>query len=181
MITDDKVIEIFFIIDEFCKEFEQEMSKQPVLGSDGVRRRNRKANMSHSEIMTILLLYHFGTFRNFKHFYMHFIKVHLAQEFPTAATASRASGPSSRRRRSWCGSTARALGWSMMRSSTCLSTRLAWVSTTVRCSARAAAASCGSTSPFPAACSAKPCNNSRRPSAKRVLCSLRSRVLGVRC
>lgn len=27
MITDDKVIEIFFIIDEFCKEFEQEMSK----------------------------------------------------------------------------------------------------------------------------------------------------------
>ena len=53
MITDDKVIEIFFIIYEFCKEFEQEMSKQPVLGSDGVRRRNRKANMSHSEIMTI--------------------------------------------------------------------------------------------------------------------------------
>ena len=89
MITDDKVIEIFFIIDEFCKEFEQEMSKQPVLGSDGVRRRNRKANMSHSEIMTILLLYHFGTFRNFKHFYMHFIKVHLAQEFPTAVSYNR--------------------------------------------------------------------------------------------
>jgi hypothetical protein len=32
MITDDKVIEIFFIIDEFCKEFEQEMSKQAGLG-----------------------------------------------------------------------------------------------------------------------------------------------------
>lgn len=27
MITNDKVIEIFFIIDEFCKEFEQEMER----------------------------------------------------------------------------------------------------------------------------------------------------------
>ena len=25
MITEDKIIEIFFIIDEFCKEFEQEL------------------------------------------------------------------------------------------------------------------------------------------------------------
>ena len=39
--------------------------------------------------MTILLLYHFGTFRNFKQFYMHFIKVHLAQEFPTAVSYNR--------------------------------------------------------------------------------------------
>ena len=82
MITDDKVIEIFFIIDEFCKEFEQELSKQPLLASDGVRRCNRKASMSHSEIMTILLLYHFGTFRNFKHFYLHYVRGHLAGEFP---------------------------------------------------------------------------------------------------
>ena len=29
MISKDKVIEIFFIIDEFCKEFEEELSKQP--------------------------------------------------------------------------------------------------------------------------------------------------------
>ena len=89
MISKDKVIEIFFIIDEFCKEFEEELSKQPVLASDGVRKRNRKASMSHSEIMTILLLYHFGTFRNFKHFYLHYVKVHLAGEFPTAVSYNR--------------------------------------------------------------------------------------------
>ena len=30
--------------------------------------------MSDSEIMTILLYFHFGTFRNFKHYYLFFIK-----------------------------------------------------------------------------------------------------------
>ena len=37
MISIEKVIEIFFIIDVFCKEFEQELSNQPVLASDGVQ------------------------------------------------------------------------------------------------------------------------------------------------
>ena len=30
--------------------------------------------MSDSEIMTILLYFHFGTFRNFKHYYLFLIK-----------------------------------------------------------------------------------------------------------
>ncbi|RKW63881.1 MAG: IS982 family transposase, partial [Prevotella sp.] len=34
------------------------------------RMRNRKGQMSKSEIMTILLCYHFGSFRNFKHYYL---------------------------------------------------------------------------------------------------------------
>ena len=55
MISEDKIIEIFFIIDEFCKEFEKELSKKTNLTSDGVRKRNRKASMSNSEIMTVLL------------------------------------------------------------------------------------------------------------------------------
>ncbi len=54
MISEDKIIEIFFFIDEFCKEFEKELSKINNLTSDGVRRRNRKASMSHSEILTVL-------------------------------------------------------------------------------------------------------------------------------
>ena len=36
MISEDKIIEIFFIIDEFCKEFEKELSKKTNLTSDGV-------------------------------------------------------------------------------------------------------------------------------------------------
>ena len=45
--------------------------------------------MSKSEIMTILLCYHFGSFRNFKHYYLFFIKVHLASYFPKAVSYTR--------------------------------------------------------------------------------------------
>jgi len=38
--------------------------------------------MSDSEISTILILYHFGSFKNFKHFHLFYIGVHLCAEFP---------------------------------------------------------------------------------------------------
>lgn len=37
------------------------------LSSEGKGRRRRAASMSESEIMTILIMFHFGTFDNFKH------------------------------------------------------------------------------------------------------------------
>ena len=89
MITKDKVTEIFCIIDEFCKYFEQENGKKLLIGSADKRRRMRKASMSDSEIMTILLIFHFGSFRNFKHFYLSYIKVTLASDFPTAVSYNR--------------------------------------------------------------------------------------------
>ena len=51
--------------------------------------RNCKGQMSKSEIMTILLCYHFGSFRNFKHYYLFFIKEHLASYFPKAVSYTR--------------------------------------------------------------------------------------------
>ena len=45
--------------------------------------------MSKSEIMTILLCYHFGSFRNFKHYYLFFIKEYLASYFPNAVSYTR--------------------------------------------------------------------------------------------
>ena len=58
--------------------------------AEGYKRlHHRKGRMSASEIMTILLCYHFGTFRNFKHYYLYFIKGHLASCFPTAVSYNR--------------------------------------------------------------------------------------------
>ena len=68
MTTDYKVTELFCIIDEFCKHFEAENAGKLLIGDDGATHRRRKASLSDSEIMTILLLFHFGTFRNFKHY-----------------------------------------------------------------------------------------------------------------
>lgn len=38
--------------------------------------------MSDSEIITILICFHFNTFRNFKHYYNFYVKEHLKDEFP---------------------------------------------------------------------------------------------------
>lgn len=89
MITEDKVTEIFCTIDEFDKEFESLIENQPMLSADGRCRRRRKAMLSDSEIMTIMLVFHFGTFRNFKHYYTFFIRQHLKSDFPEAVSYNR--------------------------------------------------------------------------------------------
>jgi hypothetical protein len=89
MLTIDKITEIFCITDEFCKKFDETVKNFQTLPESGKRRRNRPCEMSGSEIMTVLMLYHFGDFKNFKHFYLHFICIHLKKEFPEALSYSR--------------------------------------------------------------------------------------------
>ena len=89
MITKDKVTEIFCIIDEFDKNFEFELKKNLLPITDGKQHRNRKASLSDSEIMTILLLFHFGTYRNFKHYYIYCIREHMKRDFPNAVSYNR--------------------------------------------------------------------------------------------
>ena len=64
MTTDYKVTELFCIIDEFCKHFDAENAGNLLEDNSGVKRRRRATSLSDSEIMTILLYFHFGTFRN---------------------------------------------------------------------------------------------------------------------
>lgn len=90
LLTNDKITEIFCAADEFCKEFAQIIKEnQQTAIDDGKKRRNRQHEMSDSEIITILILYHFGTFANFKHFYLHYIKVHLKKDFPKSLSYNR--------------------------------------------------------------------------------------------
>lgn len=91
MITKDKVTDFFCIIDEFVKNLDAELRQNIQIGSspDGIRRRNRKGKLSESEIMTILVCYHFGTFANFKHYYIIFIRGALRREFPDAVSYNR--------------------------------------------------------------------------------------------
>jgi hypothetical protein len=92
MITKDKVIEIFCIIDEFTKNFNSELEKNLFLpsSSDGSKRhRRRKGQLSQSEVLTIMVCYHYGSFRNFKSYYLLFIRQHLADFFPDAVSYNR--------------------------------------------------------------------------------------------
>jgi hypothetical protein len=38
--------------------------------------------LSDSEIISILIFFHFGFFTNFKHYYNHYVKIHLSDCFP---------------------------------------------------------------------------------------------------
>ena len=87
--TDYKVTALFCVIDDFCKQFESENAGKLLLGEEQGKRRRRKASMSDSEIMTILLYFHFGSFRNFKHYYLFFVKGALKSHFPNAVSYNR--------------------------------------------------------------------------------------------
>ena len=69
-----KIMEIYCIADDFCKEYELELNKKALSLShpspNTPKTRNRKGRMSDAEMITILFLFHSNTFRNFKHFYL---------------------------------------------------------------------------------------------------------------
>lgn len=89
MITRDKIIEIFITADDFCIEFEKEITKNAVTSPHPVKTRNRKGQLSESEVISILIYFHFGSFRNFKHYYLFFIREHLKEYFPDAVSYNR--------------------------------------------------------------------------------------------
>lgn len=84
----DKITEIFMAVDDFCNIFKNEFSKHQ-LQSSHVKTRNRKAGLCDSEIITLLIAFHGGQFRNFKHFYLHYVKIHLQKDFPQAVSYNR--------------------------------------------------------------------------------------------
>jgi len=53
MLTDNKIIEIYCIANDFCKEFSRKIKKLKKLPEDGKKHCNRSCEMSDSEIMTI--------------------------------------------------------------------------------------------------------------------------------
>jgi hypothetical protein len=85
----DKVAEIFVKVDDFCCHFENEFNKHKLAATADAKKRNRKATLCDSEIITILIAFHGGQFRNFKHFYNTYVIPHLSDCFPTLVSYNR--------------------------------------------------------------------------------------------
>jgi hypothetical protein len=85
----DKITETFVKVDDFCNEFEILYSKHQLPAPSNVKTRNRKAGMCDSEIITLLIAFHGGQFRNFKHFYVDYVSVHLREDFPGLVSYNR--------------------------------------------------------------------------------------------
>lgn len=89
MINVDKITEIFCIVDDFCKEFEKVKAGHELDDNCSRKTRNRSFNLSDSEVITILIFFHAGQFRNLKHYYMQYVQVHLRKEFPKTVSYNR--------------------------------------------------------------------------------------------
>lgn len=78
---------IFCFVDDFCKEFMP--AWQQNLIETQQRKRYRKTTMSDSEVMTIMILFHQSHYRNFKHFYLDHVCVHMKDSFPNTVSYNR--------------------------------------------------------------------------------------------
>jgi IS5 family transposase len=82
-----KVVEVFCFIDDFCQQVKQYLATHPL--PQGVEQRHaagRKASLSESEVLTILVLYHLSGFKCFMYFYERLVLGELSSYFPKACS-----------------------------------------------------------------------------------------------
>ena len=84
ILSDNKITEIFYLVDEFCLSFEKTIQKH-LIGN----KPKRTPKMSCSEVITIMIFFHFGGFRNMKHFYLYYVQKHRSHLFPNTVSYNR--------------------------------------------------------------------------------------------
>ena len=87
------LISIFCDVDDFCKEFESEWKKIQIEQNQGLigssKKRNRKSELSLSEAITIVTMFHKTRHRTFKDYYERFVRTFLQPYFPKLLSYSR--------------------------------------------------------------------------------------------
>ena len=86
---DSKITEIFYLVDEFCKEFDKAREGHTLAQETSVKRRKRKFTMSDSEVITIVILFHLKKYRCLKHFYTMYVQKHMQSDFPKTVAYNR--------------------------------------------------------------------------------------------
>ena len=85
---DSKFIEVYCQVHDACKEITTLLAKYR-LKEPNSKKRNRACRMSDSEIITILIMFHYGHFTCFKQYYKEYIGFHLKSHFPNLLSYSR--------------------------------------------------------------------------------------------
>ena len=79
--------ELFCKIDDFCGAYEDHLKQKLIETNE--KKRNRSTQLTTSEMMTIVVLFHQSGFRNFKNFYQNYVCMHLKKEFPKLVSYNR--------------------------------------------------------------------------------------------
>lgn len=83
----NQILPLFVSLDDFYKNFEPNYKTK--LLESGSKIRHRKASLSLSEVLTILVWFHQSGYRTFKHYYLNEVSIHLRSEFPNLVSYSR--------------------------------------------------------------------------------------------
>jgi hypothetical protein len=88
------LISIFCDVDDFCKQFEPEWRKILIENQDkqligDKKRRNRRTELSLSEAITIITMFHKTRYRTFKDYYERYVLAFLKPYFPKLLSYSR--------------------------------------------------------------------------------------------
>ena len=77
----ESLTELFCLIDDFCRWFEPAWERHQLTA--GTPKRRRRSTLSLSELMTLVVLFHQLRFRQFKRFYLEYVRRYLHAAFPT--------------------------------------------------------------------------------------------------
>jgi hypothetical protein len=77
---------LYCAIDDFSKFIQEGLGEKKLLGSAKTK---NVMKSTISEIVTITLYYYLSGYKNFKSYYLNFVKTHLKQEFPNAPSYPR--------------------------------------------------------------------------------------------
>ena len=81
------LLELFYEIDNFCKAFLRFWKKFQI--TNGLAKRIKPGSLCLSEIMTIVVHFHFSGFRTFKDYYLKHVGQNLKSEFPQLVSYTR--------------------------------------------------------------------------------------------
>ena len=82
-----ELVALFYIIDEFCKDFEPKWRAERL--TSGLAHRNKPYRLSLSEILTIIIHFHQSNHKTFKHYYLKYVCVQLKPDFPNLVSYNR--------------------------------------------------------------------------------------------
>ncbi len=81
------LLELFCLIDDFCKEFEPRWNQLRLEAK--IRQRASRPGMALSEIMTIIVSFYQSSYREFKNYYNKYICKFKRSEFPKLVSYNR--------------------------------------------------------------------------------------------
>lgn len=87
-IDEDTLYQLFIFIDDACLGIKQHVESHWIANTGRIRRKPREAALSESEIITILVYYHYSGYKNFEYYYRQFVLEDLESYFPKAPSYS---------------------------------------------------------------------------------------------